>query len=223
MLEAFFRAALAEVGFQDFFPLALSFEDELYGVAEGAVASGVRRDVVGLLLYFGAGVFDGDGQSRGAHGGQVDHVVADEGGFFRCDSCFFHDFLKACALVVDALANVFEFQVAGAEGDGFGDAFGDESGLDAGEAGEGDRGAIVGVEAFGFDQGLALEAESALSGALGGLLLRALIERTVCWMPAGAGKMKSLPSVRTPSTSKRRSLILRARAAGESLGIGREF
>ena len=32
--------------------------------------------------------------------------------------------------------------------------------------------------------------------------------------------MKSLPSVRTPSTSNRMSLILRARAAGASRGIG---
>ena len=34
----------------------------------------------------------------------------------------------------------------------------------------------MGVEAFGFDQGLALKAESGLSGVLGGSLLRALVE-----------------------------------------------
>ena len=107
------------------------------------------------------------------------------------DSCFFHDFLEAGALVVDALADVFEFQVAGAEGDGFGDALGDESGLDAGEAGEGDRGAVVGVKAFGFDQRLALEAESALAGVLGRLLLRALIERTLL-DAAGSGEDEEL-------------------------------
>ena len=77
---------------------------------------------------------------------------------------------------MDALADVFEFQIAGAEGDGFGDALGDESGFDAGEARERDRGAVVGVEAFGFDQGLALKAESALAGVLGGSFLCALIE-----------------------------------------------
>src|SRR5208282_4294943 len=37
--------------------------------------------------------------------------------------------------------------------------------------------------------------------------------------PSGAGKIQILPSVRTPSTSKRISLILRARAAAEGLGI----
>ena len=58
---------------------------------------------------------------------------------------------------MDSLADVFEFEVASAQGDGFGDALGDESGLDAGEAGEGDRGAVVSVEAFGFDQRLAVE------------------------------------------------------------------
>jgi len=108
------------------------------GVAEGAVASGVGRGVVGFPLHFGAGVFYGDGQPGGAHGGEIDNVVADEGGFFRLDSCVFNHLFKACAFVVDALADVFEFQVAGAEGDGFGDALGDESGPDAGEACEGD-------------------------------------------------------------------------------------
>src|ERR1700677_1176593 len=35
----------------------------------------------------------------------------------------------------------------------------------------------------------------------------------------GAGKIHIVPSVRTPSTSKMISLILRARAAGEGLGM----
>src|SRR5580698_44969 len=44
---------------------------------------------------------------------------------------------------------------------------------------------------------------------------------TLCCIPAGAGKMKSLPSVRTPSTSKRRSLIFFARVFADwALGIG---
>ena len=83
------------------------------------------------------------------------------------ESRFFHNFFKRSALVVDTLADVFEFQVAGAQGDGFGDALGDESSLDAGEAREGDRGAIVGVESFGFDQGLAVKTEATLAGVLG--------------------------------------------------------
>src|SRR6266403_31720 len=33
----------------------------------------------------------------------------------------------------------------------------------------------------------------------------------LCWAPAGAGKIQILPSVRTPSTSKRMSLIFLAR------------
>src|SRR6266849_879156 len=37
--------------------------------------------------------------------------------------------------------------------------------------------------------------------------------------PPGAGKIQILPSVRTPSTSKRMSLILRARAVADGLGI----
>ena len=154
----------------------MRFQDVFDRVAEGAVAAGVGSDVVGFLLHFGAGVFHGDGQACGAHGGEVDYVVADEGGFFRLETFLPHDFFEASTLVLDALMNVLEFQVAGAERDGFGDALGDESGLDAGEAGKGDRGAVVGVEAFGFDQGLAVEAESALAAVLGGPRLRLGVE-----------------------------------------------
>ena len=115
----------------------MCFKDELYGIAEGAVASGVGRGVVRFPLYFGASVFYGDGQPGGAHGGEIDNIIADEGGFFRLETGLFHYLFKASAFVVDALADVFEFQVAGAEGDGFGDALGDESGPDASEACEG--------------------------------------------------------------------------------------
>jgi hypothetical protein len=38
---------------------------------------------------------------------------------------------------------------------------------------------------------------------------------------AGAGKIQIFPSVRTPSTSKMMSLILRARAVADGLGIAR--
>ena len=129
-----------------------------------------------LPFHFGAGVFYGDGEACGAHGGQIDDVVADEGGFFGLHSLFFHDFFESGALVVDALADEFELQIAGAEGDSFGDALGDESRLDAGEARQRDRCAVMSVKAFGFDQRLALEAESALAGVLRGLGLRSLIE-----------------------------------------------
>src|SRR6202162_2555928 len=40
-----------------------------------------------------------------------------------------------------------------------------------------------------------------------------------CSPPEGAGNIQILPSVRTPSTSKRMSLILRARALADDLGI----
>lgn len=131
----------------------------------------MQRDVVSFLPDFLAGVFHRDGQSRRAHGGQVDDVVADEGAFFRLEIFLSDDLLEAGALVVDTLVYVFEFQVAGAQRDGFGNALGNEPSLDAGEAGERDRGAIVRVEAFGFDQRLAVQAESALAAVFGGLPL----------------------------------------------------
>ena len=85
------------------------------------------------------------------------------------DAFLFHNFFKTCALVLNSLTDVLKFQVAGAEGDGFGDALGDESRLDAGKAGERDRCAIMSVKAFGFDQRLAVETEPALAAMFGRL------------------------------------------------------
>ncbi len=104
-----------------------------------------------FLFHFGTGIFHGDGEAAGSHGGQVDDVVAYERGFFGFEALLLHDFFEAGALVSNALTNVFEFQVAGAEHDSFRDARGDQPGLDAGEARERDRSAIVCVEAFHFD------------------------------------------------------------------------
>jgi len=168
------RAAFGDVGFDDLLPFSLSFEDELYRVTEGAFASGVRGRVVGFFLNLGASVFYRDCQATGTHGGEVDDVVAHEGGLLEGDSGFFDDFPKGRRFVLNALANEFQFEIAGTEGDGFRDTLRDEAGPDAGEAREGDRSAIVGVEAFGFDQGLALETESALATLAGGLLKNAL-------------------------------------------------
>jgi len=168
-------AALADVSFDDLLPLPLGFEDEFDGVAQGAVASSVRRDVVSLLLHFGASVFHGNGEACGAHGGEIDDIVADEGGLIQLDSIFFDDFLESSALVLDALAHVLELEIASAEGDRFGDALGDESGLDAGQACEGDGSAVVSVKALGLNQRLAVKAKSTLSAVVRGFFENALL------------------------------------------------
>ena len=180
-------AALADVGFYNPFPFSLGFEDEFNGVTESAVAASMGRHVVGLALHFGAGVFDGDGKASGAHGGEVDDVVADEGGFLEVQSCILHDFFEGGALVLNSLADVFEFQVASAQGNGFGDALGDEAGPDASEAGKRNRGAVVGVKAFRFDQRLALQAESAFAGVFRGAVPGALVENALL-SPCGSGE-----------------------------------
>jgi hypothetical protein len=172
-------AALADVGFYDLFPLTLGFQDEFDGVAEGAFAAGVRSDVVGFALYFGAGVFDGDGEPSGAHGGEIDDVVADEGSFVELHARVLDDFFEGSALVLNPLADEFEFQIASAQGNSFGDALGDEAGPDASEAGKRNRGAVVSVKAFGFDQGLALEAESAFAGVFRGAVLGPFVENAL--------------------------------------------
>ena len=144
-----------------------------------------------FVLDLGARVSDGDRQACGTHGGKIDDVVADEGGFFPLDSVLLNDFIKGAALVLDALADVFEFEIAGAEGDGFGDALGDESGLDAREASQRNRSAVVSVKAFGFDQRLALETESALALVTRGMTVLGSIEDTPLRV-GGSGKDEEL-------------------------------
>lgn len=145
---------LADVLLHDFLPPSLGFQDELDCVAQGAFAAGVRRDVVGFFFHFGAGVFDSDGQASGAHGGEIDDVVADERGFFQLETFLFDYLFQTCALVLNALMDVLNLQVAGPESNRFGGAPGDESGLEAGDAGERVGDAVVSVETFDFDLAL---------------------------------------------------------------------
>jgi hypothetical protein len=162
----------------------LRLENELNRVTEGAVAASVGRDVVRFPFHFGAGVFHGDSEASGAHGGKIDDVVADEGSLFGLETLLVDDFVEDGALVLDSLADVFEFQVARAERDRFRDAFGDESSLYAAQARKGNGSAVVSVEAFGFDQasplgGRIMEPESALVCLFRGLLSRFWIEMAV--------------------------------------------
>src|SRR5579864_6026681 len=111
--------------------------------SRSAVPAGVGRDIARFLLHLGTGVFHGNREACGAHGGKVDDVVADKGGFVLLDSLLFNDFFNARALVLNSLTNVFESQIAGAKGDGLRDALGDKSGLNAAESRERDRGTVV--------------------------------------------------------------------------------
>jgi hypothetical protein len=85
------------------------------------------------------------------HGGKVDDVVADKGGFVPLDSLLFNDFFNAPALVLNSLMNV-RVSDHGHEGRRSPRRACDKSGRDAAESRERDRGAVVGVESFGFDQ-----------------------------------------------------------------------
>jgi hypothetical protein len=74
------------------------------------------RDVVGFPLHFSSRVFHRNGQAAGAHGGQIDYIVADERGFFRFETFPAQNFLQTGAFVLNALMNVFQLQVAGTPG-----------------------------------------------------------------------------------------------------------
>ena len=171
-------SALAGVCLYYLFPFALRFQDELYRVAESPISAGVGSDVVRLFFYLGAGVFDGYGQASGAHSGKIDDVVADEGGFFQFDSRLPDDLFESGLLVLNSLTDIFKLQVSGAKGNSFRDALGNESRLDAGHASERNGCAVVGMEAFGFDEGLAAEAEA--EAALAAMLSRLFEDALFC-------------------------------------------
>src|SRR6266700_3646936 len=119
-------APLPNVAFHHLLPFSLRFEDVLDCVAESAVAAAVRCDVVRIAFDLIAGVSYGDRQAAIPHDRKIDHVVTDECDLSRLDPFLNDDFAKDAELVLNALVNVFEFQVAGAQGNRFGDALGDE-------------------------------------------------------------------------------------------------
>jgi hypothetical protein len=136
----------------------------------------MRCDVVRFFLHFGARVFDRDGQPAGTHGGKIDDIVSHECRLVESDAIFFHDLFEGGAFVLDPLANIFEFQIPGAQRHGFGDALGDEPGLDAGQTRERDGSAVVGMKSLGFNQGLTVEPKPSLAAAFGGLFEHALFD-----------------------------------------------
>ena len=90
---------------------------------------------MGFSLHFGSGIFHGDGYPAGAHGGKIDNIVPDKGGFFWLQPCLLHDLIETGPLILHALVYIFELQVAGTECDCFRNPLGDKSGLDAAEPG----------------------------------------------------------------------------------------
>jgi len=153
-----------EVLLDDLIEGALGVEDEVDGVAAGAVATGVGGDVVGHGFDLRARVGGGDGEAADAHDREVDDVVADVGHLLHGDAGFGGDLLGGGEFVGLALVDPLELEVAGADGDGLGLALGDDAYAKATEAGERDAEAVVGGEAFDFNAG----ADRVFGGAGGG-------------------------------------------------------
>ena len=119
------------------------------------------------------------------HDGEVDDVVADVAELLERIAGLREDVVDGVHLVGLALVDELELQVVGADGDGLRVALGDDADAEATETAERDAEAVVGGKAFGLD-------------------------------PRGrpcSGMTKIWPSVRTPSTSKMRTLIFLARAS----------
>ncbi len=68
---------------------------------------------------FGAGVRHGDGQPAVPHHRQIDDVVADKCSFAGLQSCLAQYFFERGQLVLNALVNILQLQIASAEGNSF--------------------------------------------------------------------------------------------------------
>jgi hypothetical protein len=167
-----FRTSLAHVFADHLFPLPLRLKDKLHGIASGAVAAPVRGHVMSIGLYFVSRVSNGNGQAAILHGRKVDDVVSDKCRLTGADALTLQDFFKGGQLVLNSLADVLDFKIAGAKCHCLRDALGDEPGLDAGEAGQRNCGAIVGMKPFDLDHGRTGNPESAFAAMLGSMLLR---------------------------------------------------
>ena len=95
--RASFWTTLSDVLLEYALPFALCLYDVLYGIAQGAGATFVWRDIVGFPLHFSSRVFHGNGKAAGAHGGQINYIVTDERGFFRFEIFPGQNFLQAGA------------------------------------------------------------------------------------------------------------------------------
>src|SRR5208282_1952401 len=102
------------------------------------------------------------------------------------DSVFLKNLRKHRRLVLNALIHVIHLQIARTEGHRFRDALGDDPGLDSRQASQRNGGAVVGVEALGFDQAGAVETEAALSAMRSGLFENTLLSSR--WLDAGCGE-----------------------------------
>src|SRR5579884_52736 len=142
---------LVNILFDDFFQNSFCFKNKFNCIASGAMSAKIWRDVVGRILYLLAGIGHGNRQPDFTHDGQVNYIVTHVSNFFERDGFLCHDFAYGLHLKCLSHIDVFQPQVAGTKGNCFRDALGDNAAFHSAQAGERNPGAIVRVEALGFD------------------------------------------------------------------------
>jgi hypothetical protein len=151
---------ISDVLSYDLFQPALAFQDEFDRVAQGAVSSATFGDVVRVFFHFIAGICHGDSKAAIPHHGQINDIVADKACFRRSELFLRQNFSKRSKLVLNALTDVVELEIARADRYGFRSPLGNQPGLDSGNTRQRNGDSIVGVKAFDLDGALAGEIES---------------------------------------------------------------
>jgi len=159
--------AVRDVLLHCLFPLSLRLQNKFDHVPQRPITPGVRGDVMGGLFYLAASISHGHGKTAIAHHSKIDYVVPDEGNFAGAKSFRAENFAKGFQLVPNALVDLLQLKIAGAQGHGFRIAPGDESCLDAGDAGDRNAGAILSVKSFGFNYDLSRRRATGFAGGHG--------------------------------------------------------
>ena len=163
-------------------------------------------NVVRLVFHLFARIANGNGKAAIPHDGQIDDIVTDVSDFVGSQVFFLQNLAEYRELVRNALINMVQFEVTRAQSDCLGDTLGDDACFQAAQPGERNAGAIVRIESLGFYDGFAVNGIATVVSPRGDMIGSAASAF------AGGRNRKMVPSVITPSTSNRMSLIFSARS-----------
>ena len=109
-------------------------------------------DIVRISLDLIACICDCDRKAAIPHDGQVNDIVPYKSGFCSGDAFLLQNLLERGQLVLNALIDIFQFQVARPQCDSFRNAFRDQPGLETRVPHKRNCSAVVGMEPLGLNK-----------------------------------------------------------------------
>ena len=156
------RIIAVKKGFNGGIELLLGGQDEVDGIASSAVATGVRRNVVGGGLGLLSRIGGGDGQAAYSHHRQVHYIVTNVSKLIQGDPGTGKDVVDRVHLARLALVYELELEVLGANRNCGRLALGDDADPKAAEACERNPQAVMCSESF-YLKAMAFAVEAGLA------------------------------------------------------------